>query len=126
MNASDLARAIWGTTQDYRGYTVAKNRDRALLYIRGQVCPSPENLVLIAQALGFEPDELSIERPLVGITTEGRKTKVAPDNAPPEIQIVTQADDPSLVLLSIRKVMSLTHAVKLVQTMNDMEPLAKI
>ena len=36
FNRSDVARAIWGTVPDTRGYDVAKNRDRIGAYLQGQ------------------------------------------------------------------------------------------
>jgi transcriptional regulator with XRE-family HTH domain len=40
FNRSDLARLIWGTVPDTRGYDVAKNRDRIGAYLRGSSYPS--------------------------------------------------------------------------------------
>jgi hypothetical protein len=39
FNRSDLARLIWGTVPDTRGYDVAKNRDRIGAYLRGNSYP---------------------------------------------------------------------------------------
>jgi len=35
MSMSDLARKIWGTTTDARGYPVAKNKDRISRWEKG-------------------------------------------------------------------------------------------
>lgn len=40
FNRSDVARAIWGTVPDNRGYDVARNRDRIGAYLRGSSYPS--------------------------------------------------------------------------------------
>jgi hypothetical protein len=40
LNHSDLARMIWGSVDDPRGYKVAKNRDRIGVYLSGAGYPS--------------------------------------------------------------------------------------
>jgi transcriptional regulator with XRE-family HTH domain len=52
LNASQLARRVWGTVQDKRGYAVARNRDRIGHYLRGTSYPDPANLIRLAAALG--------------------------------------------------------------------------
>lgn len=58
MTQADLARAVWGTTVDKRGYVVARNRDRISQYLKGSSLPSRPVLKRIAKALGVEPDHL--------------------------------------------------------------------
>lgn len=44
LSKSEIARRIWGTTKDKRGFTVAKNRDRMGQYTSGATYPEPETL----------------------------------------------------------------------------------
>lgn len=60
-NNSDLAREVWGTIKDVRGYNVAKNRDRIAAYLNGSAYPEPENLAKIADVLGIPIEELQIK-----------------------------------------------------------------
>lgn len=60
LSASDLARMIWGTTTDYRGYKVARNRDRIGNYLAGVSYPNHENLHQIAVALGVDVGDLAL------------------------------------------------------------------
>ena len=50
LNHSDLARVIWGTVPDTRGYDVAKNRDRIGAYLRGSSYPSLDTKYALAEA----------------------------------------------------------------------------
>jgi len=56
---SDLAKKLWGTTLDSRGYTVARNRDRISAWEMGRAAPTPDNLLLLSEALGVSPVELA-------------------------------------------------------------------
>jgi transcriptional regulator with XRE-family HTH domain len=58
---SALAREVWGTIKDSRGYDVAKNRDRVAAYLKGSAYPEPENLAKIADVLGIPIEELQIK-----------------------------------------------------------------
>jgi transcriptional regulator with XRE-family HTH domain len=61
ISASDLAREVWGTTRDKRGYEVARNRDRIGHYLNGTSYPEPANLELLAKALDVPVEELAID-----------------------------------------------------------------
>ena len=61
LSQSDLARLVWGTVTDARGYEVAKNRDRISAYESGRASPKEENLVSLAEVLGVSVRELSPE-----------------------------------------------------------------
>lgn len=56
---SELARQIWGTTTDGRGYEVAKNRDRISAYEAGRSKPNRENLEAIAAVFNIDVEELA-------------------------------------------------------------------
>lgn len=79
MSKSDLARAIWGEVVDYRGYKVAKNRDRIGHYLSGRSLPEKENMAKIAKTLGTTVAELEALRPppaLAGKTGDSIKITV--------------------------------------------------
>ena len=65
LNASDVARRIWGPTKDKRGYEVARNRDRIGHYLNGTSYPEPDNLVELANVLKLPVEDLQIDRPIV-------------------------------------------------------------
>jgi hypothetical protein len=55
LSASDVARAMWGTTKDHRGlYDVARGRDRIGHYLSGKSFPEPVNLTKLADILGLD------------------------------------------------------------------------
>lgn len=59
MSKSDLAREIFGTEVDKRGYTVARNRDRIGAWESEKARPTPENIVLLAEYFQLEPADLA-------------------------------------------------------------------
>jgi transcriptional regulator with XRE-family HTH domain len=59
LSMSDLARSIWGTFTDARGYEVARNKDRISRWEKGDQTPEPQNLELLAKALDVTIDELA-------------------------------------------------------------------
>jgi transcriptional regulator with XRE-family HTH domain len=59
LSKSEIARRIWGTTKDKRGFTVAKNRDRMGQYTSGATYPEPETLQKLADAVGVPVEELT-------------------------------------------------------------------
>jgi hypothetical protein len=63
IKPADLARMVWGTTVDSRGYTVPRNRDRIGSYLSAQSYPEPDNLRKVADALGVPVEELASTRP---------------------------------------------------------------
>jgi transcriptional regulator with XRE-family HTH domain len=60
VNASEVARRVWGTAKDKRGYDVARNRDRIGHYLSGSSYPEPENLARLADAVGVTVEELAM------------------------------------------------------------------
>lgn len=55
---SDLARKVWGTTVDQRGYTVARNRDLISSYERAVYLPKSLTIDKIANILGVPASTL--------------------------------------------------------------------
>jgi transcriptional regulator with XRE-family HTH domain len=102
MSQSDLAREVWGTTRDTRGYTVAKNRDRIGAYLRAESLPEPQNLAKLAEALGAKTEELAPE--IVAATV---------DRENPELAMTMVAGHRDKVHLQINKLVSLSVATKI-------------
>lgn len=89
ISQSDLARLIWGTMKDERGYTVAKNRQILGKYISGTVEPRLATKRAIAGVLGvplsaLDPNNDPLSRPGSGIYVE----KVDKDTARIEVRMV--------------------------------------
>jgi transcriptional regulator with XRE-family HTH domain len=66
LNASDVARRVWGEIKDRRGYLVARNRDRIGYYLAGVSFPEEENLRKLADAVGLSYEALAVTKPLSG------------------------------------------------------------
>ena len=111
MNISDLAREIWGSVVDYRGFTVAKNRDRAGFYLAGKSYPNEANLKLLAKALDLNVDELRVEKPSIGV----QRTRTSDR----DVQLTILASDPSKALLQISLLTPTDGAVQVVALIND-------
>lgn len=101
MTPSDLARLIWGSTTDKRGYDVARNRDRISVYLAGKSVPDPLNLKKIADALGVPMDELAPD--ITGSAVEREN---------PEIGITAVSGHPEKVYLRVNKLVTMTVAAK--------------
>jgi len=86
ISASDLAREIWGTMKDGRGYEVARNRDRVGHYLSGKSFPTRDNLVKIAKALGVKVEVLENVQPLPVV----RAAK--PTKGPKDIEVIFITD----------------------------------
>lgn len=107
LSQSDLARKVWGTTTDARGYEVARNRDRISQYLKARAMPDTSNLVAIANALGCDSDDLA---PPAGSAAE---------QANPAIQITTVAGTPDKVYLTVNALVPMATALKVGQLIAD-------
>jgi len=108
MSQSDLARKIWGTTKDNRGYIVARNRDRVSAYERGKAQPTHENLTAIAKALGVTVEDLApdllaadmgAEAPTIGMTM----VKNRHDRVHLQVNTITSLEKASQVIALLSK-----------------------
>lgn len=66
-SAAELARRIYGTTTDKRGYSVAKNRDTIWRYETNKAMPSRKNIERMAVVLGVTVAELDPSRASPGV-----------------------------------------------------------
>ena len=106
MSQSDLARAVWGETEDPRGFMVAKNRDRVSQYLNARSLPDPENTLKLANALGVTPEDLIPARP--GYLEQEE----------PEISVVALAGKSDEVRLIINKVVPFQLAAEILQKLS--------
>lgn len=121
MNNSDLARALWGETEDSKGYKVAKNRDRIAVYLRGEGMPAPGTLHKMAGVLGVPKEELVPEVATPNI-----------DRSHPEFAMKMIAGDTNRVQLQINAVVPLSVAVQIMalyehakKTMDGLLPILR-
>lgn len=64
---SDLARKLWGTTTDSRGYTTPKNKALISRWERGESTPEPQNLKILADAFDIPVEELAPDLTAVAV-----------------------------------------------------------
>jgi transcriptional regulator with XRE-family HTH domain len=114
MSASDLARAVWGTATDFRGYKVARNRDRIGHYLAGVSYPEPDNLKKLAEALGLPIEELVIDdpRPEGSGLKEGRAGML-------DTQIIMLNAYPGVCTVQLRRLMSVETAMKIMRLIQE-------
>jgi transcriptional regulator with XRE-family HTH domain len=110
-NQSDLARAIWGTTTDSRGRTVAKSRDRISEYEKGISVPEPDNMQKVADALGVTVEELA-----------PRIVANAIDREDPAMQLTMVTGHPGRVHLVINQLLPLSVAAQIVALVQSATP----
>jgi transcriptional regulator with XRE-family HTH domain len=75
LSRSDVARLIWGTMTDERGYTVARNRQVLGKYLSGEVEPRMSTKRRMAEVLSvpmaaLDPSSDPLDRPGSGIYVE--------------------------------------------------------
>lgn len=108
ITASELARKVWGTMKDYRGYEVARNRDRVGHYLSGKSFPEKENLQKIAKALGVPFEKLAASQPAPTVRDTRKK----------DIEFVVHTSGPHMgeALLSLNKItVSLKSAMQIME-----------
>lgn len=119
MNASQVAREVWGTIPDSRGINVARNRDRIRHYLAGTSYPEPDNLVKLAKAVGLPVEDLTIERPPT--LTAPVSPALRGNMLDPQVTIL--GTHHSVCLLQMRKLVSLATTLKIMELLgNDVVP----
>lgn len=118
LSASELARQIWGTTKDKRGYDVARNRDRIGHYLAGTSYPEPVNLEAIARVLDVPVEDFAIERGLAPETPliphHGRRSTGA-------LIMTSLTDHPTKTRLQVDRVIHWKLAMKIHQMLKQAE-----
>lgn len=108
MSQSDLARAVWGETEDKRGQKVAKNRDRVSQYLAGASYPEPQNLARIAEALNVKPEDLAPDMTAATVERED-----------PAIQMTVVGGHLDKVYLRVNTLVSLEGAAAVIQILKS-------
>ncbi len=114
LSQSDLARTIWGETTNADGRTVARNRDRISVYLKGKTVPDPVNLQKLAEALGVDPADLAPD--VIGAAVEREN---------PELSMTVVAGHSDKVYLRVNKLLPLQYAVKIVNVVEEADRFAK-
>jgi hypothetical protein len=112
VSASEVARRIWGTTKDSRGYDVARNRDRIGHYLAGTSYPEPDNLVKLANAVGVSVEELTIERP---------DPPVVPRRQVADLRLTAAVDEPNKAHLLLDRTLDWETALRILQLVKEDE-----
>jgi transcriptional regulator with XRE-family HTH domain len=124
LSAAEVARRVWGTSTDKRGYEVAKNRDRIGHYLAGTSYPEPENLQKLADAVNVPVDKLAIaERPRPLLTRPPRSVKETIAELQPEnIQIFLIGDGLEMAALTmIKRPMRTELAMQIIKLLREDE-----
>lgn len=108
MSQSDLARRVWGSTTDGRGYDVAKNRDRISVYLKGQAIPDQKNLNRLAQALSVPVEDLAPDV----VASNAQKEN-------PEVQMTAIAGSTDKVYLRVNKLVPMALAAKIIGLLSE-------
>ena len=108
MNASDVARNIWGTITDYRGYEVAKNRDRITFYLQARSYPRPDTMRKLVELMDLPPEFLKHDTP-------ARGAAVQPSIKTKNMQMTVLDGDPSQALFTLSMVLPTTFVAELIQ-----------
>lgn len=130
MSASDLARQVWGSTTDKRGYSVARNRDRISHYLAGTSFPEPQNLGAIAKILDVPVEELAAFSTGGGKSTtmaalaEGLVGPRFPRPTPNTLTMATVAGRPGMIRLQVDQVIPWKIAGEIYERLNELTALA--
>lgn len=108
LSQSDLARAVWGSTKDQRGYNVARNRDRISVYLKGLSYPERENLDKLAKILGTTPEDLAPDLAAAAV-----------ERTNPALAIHEAAGHPDKVYLRVNKLVPLKTAAKVIALLSE-------
>lgn len=131
LNSSDVARSVWGTMRDKRGYEVARNRDRIGHYLKGVSFPEPENLQRLADAVGCSVEELTAS-PVGGESASGQTSRSARHPPGQLLQLTLVTHRPNMMRLQADRYIDLKHYTQIVELMrilaeepSDLEEIAK-
>lgn len=121
LSASEIARRIWGTTKDRRGYDVARNRDRIGHYLSGNSYPEPDNLAKLAEALGVAIEDIAMPE---GDNPGPRSRAGAHSAAAGGIHLIPVPDDPGKMRLQIDRIVDLRRVPAIIRLLIEMPEAA--
>ena len=111
LTRSDLARSIYGSQTDSRGFTGAKGRDRVGAWVSGKAFPDRAHLMNLCEALGVSEAYLAgsafkEEKPSFGPPGDVNihESKNSPGKALLQINMVVDADDAAYVYAYLKGV----------------------
>jgi hypothetical protein len=122
LSASEVARRVWGTNKDARGYDVAKNRDRIGHYLAGVSYPEPENLQKLATAVDLPVEALAIANRPRPIPRDPRGVAMA---TPPKTVQLQFTPDLKTATLVIHRTVRAQLALKIIEMLQEDEDVAK-
>lgn len=138
MNQSDLAKAIWGTVKDARGYEVAKNRDRITHYVKGRAYPEPENLAKLIEVLDLNPEDVQVSKLVRGAMRSSPPrmdalpvTKLAAETPPvtklaaETLNISLLAAEPGKMLLQMQQILPTALVLLILKMVTDAKAAAE-
>lgn len=102
---TDLARAIWGSIANRKGYLVARNRDRISCYENGKSLPNARHLKQMCDALGVPPPDLGPER-----------------RPPPPKFLMTESAKPGNAFVQINMDMPYSIAAAICERLGEISP----
>ena len=108
ISQSDLARRMWGSTTDSRGFNVAKNRERVCIWLKGKSYPDQINLQRLADTLGMKIEELAPDMVAGAVEREN-----------PEVQFTMAAGHSDKVYLRVNKLVPMALAAKIVTLLSE-------
>ena len=118
MNASDVARKVWGEIKDGRGYNVARNRDRIGYYLAGVSFPEDENLRKLADAVGLAYEALAMTKPPSGpsvSSTSGVGFGGVSRRGMLDTQLAILNNRPGYAVLALKREMKLETALRIIE-----------
>ena len=128
LSASEVARRVWGTSKDKRGYEVAKNRDRVGHYLAGTSYPEPENLQKLADAIDVPVERLGIGNRPRPITREPRSVKetiLSSQLQPDDVQLFFVGGDLSAARLLVNRTIRAELAMQIIKMLREDENAGK-
>jgi transcriptional regulator with XRE-family HTH domain len=126
LSAAEVARRVWGTSTDKRGYEVAKNRDRIGHYLAGTSYPEPENLQKLADAIDVPVERLGIGNRPRPITREPRGVKEAINQLQPDdVQLFFVGGDLSAARLLVNRTIRAELAMQIIKMLREDEHAGK-
>lgn len=128
MTASDVARQIWGTTTNPRGYEIARNRDRISQYLTGNSYPGPENLQKLADAVGVHVSVLQIDNPPRYAVRRQPSLRRAATPGAPALEgtqlVLLEGEDAGLARLTVDRVIPVGLAMQIAAALVEYDKAA--
>lgn len=113
LSGSELARRVWGTQRDVRGYEVAKNRASVSQYLSGAMHPSPATLKKIADVLALPVSDLT-----ASAAAPEQKPEPPASRLPEDDLRLSAVSTPGKVRLRVNRVIDRPLALKIFEMLS--------